>query len=182
MTISLSAADLYDLDPVANWGEELSVGAPVMVIDDVLNLEQQCVVTKIDKQDLTQPHVIDTLTLNNVHLSAQKLLAQLAKTHQKVRNYQQGQTVETPYTTSGSVTSGSPASMTFYIRDATTLTHSVRLTVDTPGSFKVYVDGNSVQDGAVFSGMNEIDVTDALTQAHNGQPTPGVHTVEVYSA
>ena len=72
--------------------------------------------------------------------------------------------------------------MSFYIRDATTLTHSVRLTVDTPGSFKVYVDGNSVQDGAVFSGMNEIDVMDAITQAHNGQPTQGIHKVEVYSA
>ena len=181
MTISLGASDLYDLDPVANWTEELYVGAPVMVIDDVLNLQQQCVITKIDKQDLTQPHAIDTLTLNNVHLSAQKLLAQLAKTHQKVRNYQQGQTVETPYTTSGSVSSGSPAEMTFYIRDATTLTHSVRLTIDTPGSFQVYVDGNSVQGGAVFSGMGEIDVTDSLTQAHNGQPTPGVHTVTVHS-
>jgi hypothetical protein len=181
MTISLGASDLYDLDPVANWTEELYVGAPVMVIDDVLNLQQQCVITKIDKQDLTQPHAIDTLTLNNVHLSAQKLLAQLAKTHQKVRNYQQGQTVETPYTTSGSVSSGSPAEMTFYIRDATTLTHSVRLTIDTPGSFQVYVDGNSVNSGQVFSGMNEIDVMDALTKAHNGQPTPGVHTVTVYT-
>ena len=181
MTISLGASDLYDLDPVANWTEELYVGAPVMVIDDVLNFEQQCVITKIDKTDLTQPHVIDTLTLNNVHLSAQKLLAQLAKTHQKVRNYQQGQTVETPYTTAGSLSSGSPAEMTFYIRDATTLTHSVRLTIDTPGSFQVYVDGNSVNGGRVFAGMNEIDVTDSLTQAHNGQPTPGIHTVTVHT-
>ena len=153
-----------------------------MVIDDVLNLQQQCVITKIDKQDLTQPHAIDTLTLNNVHLSAQKLLAQLAKTHQKVRNYQQGQTVETPYTTSGSVSSGSPAEMTFYIRDATTLTHSVRLTIDTPGAFQVYVDGNAVNGGQVYSGMNEIDVMDALKLSHNGQPTPGVHTVEVHSS
>jgi len=182
MTISLGASDLYDLNPDANWSEELTVGAPVMVIDDLLGLEQQCVITKIDKSDLTQPHVIDTLTLNNVHLSAQKLLAQLAKTHQKVRNYQQGQTVETPYTTSGSVSSGTPATMQFYIRDATTLTHSVRLTVDTPGTFQIYVDGNSVNSGLVFSGMNEVDVMDALTQAHNGQPTPGVHTVSVYSA
>lgn len=181
MTVSLSAADLYDLDPEANWGEELYTGAPVMVIDDVLDLELQCVVTKIGKTDLTQPHVIDTLNLNNVHLSAQKLLAQLAKTHQKVRNYQQGQTVETPYTTAGSVSSDSPAEMTFYIRDATTLTHSVRLTVDTPGMFQIYVDGNAVNGGQVFSGMNEIDITDAMQQAHNGQVTPGAHTVTVHS-
>ena len=91
--------------------------------------------------------------------------------------------METPYTTSGSVTSGSPASMSFYIRDATTLTHSVRLTVDTPGSFTMYVDGNGVGDPPnVYSGMNEIDVTGYLTLAHNGQPTPGLNTVEVHSA
>ena len=35
--------------------------------------------------------------------------------------------------------------------------------------------------GTTYSGMNEIDVTQFLTKAHNGQPTPGVHTVTVYT-
>ena len=182
VTISLSAADLYDLDPEKNWAEELMVGGLVRVIDDVLGIDEECLITKIEKQDLTQPHVLDTLTLNNVHLSAQKLMAQLSKSSQRSPKYLQGQTVETPYTTAGSVSSGSPAEMSFYIRNATTLTHSVKLTVDTPGSFKMYVDGTPVGGGAVFQGMNEIDVLDQLTKAHNGQPTPGVHTVEVHSA
>ena len=177
MTISLSAADLYDLDPVKNWAEELTVGGLVRVIDDVLGLDAECVVTKIEKQDLTQPHQIDTLTLNNVHVSAQKLMAQLSKASQRSPKYLQGQTVETPYTTAGSASSGSPAQMMFSIRSGTTLTHSVKLSVDAPGSFQISVDGNAV--GSVFTGMNEIDVTDQLTKAHNGQPTPGVHTVTV---
>ena len=177
MTISLSAADLYDLDPVKNWAEELTVGGLVRVIDDVLGFDADCIVTKIEKQDLTQPHQIDTLTLNNVHLSAQKLMAQLSKTSQRTPKYLQGQTVETPYTTAGASSSGSPAQMTFSIRDATTLTHSVRLSIEAPGSFTLAVDGNAVS--GTFHGMNEIDVIDYLTKAHNGQPTPGVHTVTV---
>ena len=180
ITVSLSAADLYDLDPDKNWAEELTIGSLVTVIDDTLGTEETCLITKIEKQDLTQPHALDTFTLNNVHMSTQKLMAQAVKNAQRSPKYQQGQTVETPYTTAGSVSSGSPAEMQFYIRDATTLTHSVRLTIDTPGAFQVYVDGNDV--GSVTAGMNEIDVIDYLKQSHNGQPTPGIHTVEVHSA
>ena len=177
MTISLSAADLYDLDPDKNWAEELYVGGLVKVVDDVLGLDAECVITKIEKQDMTQPHVIDTLTLNNVHVSAQKFLAQLSRSNLRSAKYQQGQTVEAPYTTAGSATSGSPAEMTFSIRDGTTLTHSVRLTVDAPSTFTMAVDGNAV--GGAFSGANEIDVVDYLTKAHNGQPTSGIHTVTI---
>ena len=179
MTTSLSAADLYAIDPNKNWAEELKVGGLVKVIDDLTGIEELCVITKIDKQDLTQPHAIDTLTLNNVHLSAQKLMAQLSRSTQRAAKYQQGQTVETPYTVAGAASSSSPASMTFYIRDSTTLTHSVRLTVDAPSAFKLTVDGNLVGAGQTFSGMNEIDVLPYCTHAHNGQPTPGVHTVIV---
>ena len=179
MTISLSAADLYEMDPEKNWAEELYVTGLVRVIDDVLGFDADCLITKIEKQDLTQPHQIDTLTLNNVHLSAQKLMAQLSKTSQRTPKYLQGQTVETPYTTAGSASSGSPAEMTFSIRGTTTLTHSVKLTIDAPGAFTLAVDGNSVGGGMVFQGMSEIDVVDYLTKAHNGQPTPGVHTVTV---
>jgi hypothetical protein len=181
-TISLSAVDLYDLDPTTYADDELTYGGTVRIIDDVLGIDETCIITKIAKTDLTQPHVIDTLTLNNVHLSASKLMAQLSKGVQRYPKYVPGATVETPYTTTGSVSSDSPAEMTFYIRDATTLTHSVRLTIDTPGAFQVYVDGNSVNGGQIYSGMNEIDVMDALTKAHNGQPTPGAHTVEVHAA
>jgi len=104
-------------------------------------------------------------------------MAQLSKTSQRTPKYLQGQTVETPYTTAGASSSGSPAQMTFSIRDATTLTHSVRLSIEAPGSFTLAVDGNAVS--GTFHGMNEIDVIDYLTKAHNGQPTPGVHTVTV---
>ena len=180
-TISLSAVDLYDLDPITYPEDELTCGGTIRIIDDVLNIDDTCIIAKIEKQDLTQPHVIDTLTLNNVHLSASKLMAQLSKRAQRYPKYVPGATVETPYTTAGSVSSGSPAEMSFYIRDATTLTQSVRLTVDTPGSFQVYVDGNSVDGGRVFSGMSEIDVMDSIKKAHNGQPTPGVHTVTVHT-
>ena len=182
MTIALSAPDLYAIDPEANWDEELFVGAPVTVIDEVLGLEEVCVVTKIDKQDLTQPHNIDTLTLNNVHLTAQKLMAQLQKTHQQVIKYQQGQTVETPYTTAGSSTSSSPAVMNFYIRDATTLTHSTRVTIEAPGAFTVDVDGHTSVLSGPGGGVQEVDVLAYLTKSHNGQPTPGVHTVTVHTS
>lgn len=142
VTISLSAADLYDLDPVKNWAEELTIGGLVTVIDDVLGIEQQCVIAHIEKNDLTQPHQIDTLTLNNVHMSAKKLLAQLSKTNQKSPKYLQGQTVETPY----SVAASGSSSMTFNIRDVTTLTHGVRLTVAPPAgsTFYISVDGNTL--------------------------------------
>jgi hypothetical protein len=109
-------------------------------------------------------------------------MAQLSKGVQRYPKYVPGATVETPYTTGGSMSSDAPAQMTFSIRDATTLTQAVRLTIDAPGSFKVDVDDTSVGDGSTFSGMNEIDVTQYLKQAHNGQPTPGVHTVTVYAS
>ena len=38
-TISLSALDLYELDPQKNWGEELRLGTTVMILDPELNLQ-----------------------------------------------------------------------------------------------------------------------------------------------
>ena len=35
-------------------------------------------------------------------------------------------------------------------------------------------------NGTIFGGMSEIDITEWLTKSHNGQPTPGEHTVTVY--
>ena len=78
MTISLSAVDLYNIDPEKNWAEELVVAGTVRVIDDLMELDELCMITEIERQDLTQPHKIDTLTLNNIHINTQKLLAQVA--------------------------------------------------------------------------------------------------------
>ena len=144
-TISLSAVDLYDFDPITYSGDELTYGGTVRITDEVLGIDETCIITKIAKNDLTQPHVVDTLTLNNVHLSASKLMAQLGKGIQRYPKYVPGATVETPYTIAGASSSDTPAQMTFTIRDSTTLTHSVRLTVDTPGEFQIDVDGNPVK-------------------------------------
>jgi hypothetical protein len=182
-TVSLSAADLYDLDPVKNWAEELTIGGAVTVIDDrILDnngnpLQLTAIITKIEKQDLTQPHTLDTLTLDNVHLSAHKMMAQIARAAQRSPKYLQGQTVETPYPGAVAASSTSPGTMTFSIRDVTTLTQAVRLTVDTPGEFTLKVDGTAL--GLTLSGFNNVDVMQYLTTSHNGQPTPGNHTVEV---
>lgn len=182
-TISCSAVDLYDLDPETNWAEELIVGNSVTVTDDLIldsfgnPLELTALITKIEKQDLTQPHTLDTFTLDNVHLSAHKMMAQLGKTAQRGPKYLQGATVETPYTGAVAATSTSPGIMTFQIRDVTTLTHAARLTVDTPSDFTLKVDGTAL--GETFSGVNNVDITQYLTTSHNGQPTPGNHTVEV---
>jgi hypothetical protein len=177
VTISLSATDLYDLNPELNPNEELTIAGTVTVIDDVLGIEQECVIAKIDKNDMTQPHTLDTLTLNNVHLSASKLMAQLGKTAQRSPKYLQGQTVETPYTTAVAASSTSPGTSTFTIRDITTLTHAVRLTIDTPTSFTLTVDGTPL--GQTFAGYSNVDITQYLKQSHNGQPTSGEHYVTV---
>jgi hypothetical protein len=182
-TVSLSAADLYDLDPVKNWAEELTIGGAVTVIDDrILDnygnpLQLTAIITKIEKQDLTQPHTLDTLTLDNVHLSAHKMMAQLGKASQRGPKYLQGQTVETPYPGAVAATSTSPGTMKFSIRAGTTLTQAVRLTVDTPSAFTLKVDGTAL--GQTFSGYYNVDIMQYLTQSHTGQPTPGEHTVEV---
>ena len=55
----------------------------------------------------------------------------------------------------------------------------MRLSIEAPGTFTIDVD-NTVSK-TVYAGMNEIDVTKYLTQAHNGQPTPGVHTIKVHT-
>jgi hypothetical protein len=146
MTISLSAVDLYNIDPVKNWGEELVKGAEVHVIDDLMGLDEVCVITKIDKLDLTKPHAVDTLTLNNVHINAQKLLAQIATREKRMRNYLQGTTVEYPCTAVQLAASGMTAVTEFDIKDTSELIHSVRLNITPPSgaTFVINIDGNPV--------------------------------------
>jgi hypothetical protein len=177
MTISLGAVDLYEIDPNVNWDDELTVGGTVMIRDGDLDLEQECIITKMVKMDLTKPHQIDTLEMNNVHMTTQGYMAQLGGSANKTRKYQQGQTVETPYPTAVAATSTSPGTMTFSIRDVTTLAQDVRLTVDTPGSFTLTVDGTPL--GGTFAGYSNVDIMAYLKQSHNGQPTTGEHTVTV---
>ena len=147
MTISLGAVDLYAIDPEKNWAEELTVGGEVRVIDDVIGLDEECIITKIDKTDLTQPHTIDTLTLNNVHINAQKLLAQIATREKKIHGYMQGQTVESPQVMAQAGDASTPVYMALSIRDVTTLTHGVKLSILPPGTstFKIVIDGKSVK-------------------------------------
>jgi len=177
MTISLGAVDLYEINPNVNWDDELTVGGTVMIRDGDLDLEQECVITKMVKMDLTKPHQIDTLEMNNIHMTTQGYMAQLGGSANKVRKYQQGQTVETPYPAAVAATSTSPGTLTFSIRDVTTLAQDVRLTVDTPGSFTLTVDGTPL--GATFTGYSNVDIMAYLKQSHNGQPTTGEHTVTV---
>ncbi len=177
MTISLGAVDLYEIDPNVNWDDELTVGGTVMIRDGDLDLEQECIITKMVKMDLTKPHQIDTLEMNNIHMTTQGYMAQLGGSANKVRKYQQGQTVETPYPAAVAATSTSPGTMTFSIRDVTTLAQDVRLTVDTPGSFTLTVDGTPL--GQTFAGYSNVDIMAYLKQSHNGQPTTGEHTVTV---
>jgi hypothetical protein len=161
VTFSVSAADLYDLDPQTNWAEELTLGGLVTVSDDVLGIEQQCVISKITKPNLNNPHDIQ-IQLDNVHLNAAKLLANLASAHQTMPKYLQGQTVASPYTTVSQADAAHPAQLYFEIRDVTQLTHSVKLTITPtayqqatstgvqndntlPNAFKIVVDGNAVR-------------------------------------
>jgi len=180
MTISLGAVDLYDIDPNVNWDDELKRGGAVQIIDDDLDLNQECVITKIVKMDLTQPHKIDTLEMNNIHMSTQQYISQLGGSANKTRKYQQGQTVETPFNAGIAASSTSPGTMTFYIRDVTTLTQAVRLTVDTDNTFTLTIDGTAT--GQAYSAYSNVDITQYLTKSHNGQPTPGPHTATVLIA
>ena len=184
MTISLSAVDLYNIDPVKNWGEELYVGGSVRVIDDLMGLDELCIITEIARQDLTQPHKIDTLTLNNIHANAQKLLAQVAAREKKNQAYMTGITVDTPYTASGAASTSSPATMLFNVRAQTQLVHEIRMTVapqDQTSAFTVTVDGAPVGGSSprIYNGFADLDIMTYCTPAHNGQVTPGVHTVVV---
>ena len=147
MTISLGAVDLYAIDPEKNWAEELTVGGAVRVIDDLIGLDEECIITKIDKNDLTQPHTIDTLTLNNIHINAQRLLAQIATREKKIHGYMQGTTVESPQASVQSGDTSTPAYMALSIRDVTTLVHGVKLSILPPGNgtFKMVIDGNPVK-------------------------------------
>lgn len=146
MTISLGAVDLYNIDPEKNWAEELTVGGEVRVIDDVMGLDEMCIITRINKADLTQPHTIDTLTLNNINPNAQKLIAQIATRNKKMYNYMQGQTVEAPQGAASAGDAETPVYMALMIRDVTDLTHAVKMSVRSPGdvAFKIEIDGNAV--------------------------------------
>jgi len=149
-TISLSAADLYELDPEKNWAEELELGGAVTVIDDVMGLQVECIITKIGKNDLTQPHQVDTLTLDNIHMSAQKMFAQLAKTHQTTAKYQQGTTVETPFNIQTLADSSNQAVLEFQIRGMTQVMQGVKVSVNTSPYQQAGSSGvtNTEYDGA----------------------------------
>ena len=184
MTISLSAVDLYNIDPIKNWGEELYLGGTVRVIDDMMGLDETCMITKIAKSDLTLPAQIDTLTLNNIHANTQKLLAQVAAREKKNQAYMTGITVDTPYTASGAASTSSAATMQFNVRALTQLVHEVRLTVnpqDQTKPFTVVVDGQPIGGSSptVFAGCSDLDIINYCATAHNGQVTPGPHTVAI---
>ena len=125
-----------------------------------------------------------SLTLNNIHINTQKLLAQVAAREKKNQAYMTGSTVDTPYTTSGGASVSSPASMQFYVRALTQLVHEVRLTVspqDETAAFTIAVDGHPVggSTAMIYSGFADVDVISYCTTAHNGQVTPGLHTVTI---
>ena len=145
MTISLGAVDLYEIDPNKNWDDELKIGKTIKIIDQDLGLEQECVITKIVKMDMTQPHKIDTLEMENVHLTTQQYLAQIGAAANKTRKYLQGDTVESIHSGGGDATVGNFVETFFELRADTDLTHSVKVTTAALSpAFQINVDGNPV--------------------------------------
>jgi hypothetical protein len=160
VTFSVSVADLYNLDPQVNWAEELHLGTEVTVVDAIMGIEQKCIVTKLTKPNLNQPHDIQ-IQLDNIHPNVPRLLAQLSASQLAAPKYLQGQTVSTPYTAITQADHNTPAYLKFKVRDVTTLAHEIRLVVtgaayqqagtsgvtnssDQPTAFYVSVDGNPV--------------------------------------
>jgi hypothetical protein len=128
ITLSLSISDLYDLDPSRNWTEELKLGGQVTVMDDVLGINTRCTITKINKPNLNHPHEIN-IQLDNVHMNAQKMLANLSNKQLTAPKYAGGQTVSTPFSVSTQADTGNAAELYFDIREVSDLVHSVKLSV-----------------------------------------------------
>jgi len=126
ITLSISVADLYDLDPSRNWAEELKLGGQVTVMDDVLGINTRCTITKINKPNLNHPHEIN-IQLDNVHMNAQKMLANLSKKQLTAPKYAGGQTVSTPFSVSTQADTGNAAELYFDIREVSDLVHSAKL-------------------------------------------------------
>jgi len=162
ITLSLSISDLYDLDPSRNWAEEIKLGGQVTVMDDVLGINTRCTITKIDKPNLNHPHEIN-IQLDNVHMNAQKMLANLSNKQLTAPKYAGGQTVSTPFSVSAQADPDNEARLYFDIREVSDLVHSVKLTVvssplqvaaasgitigtTTTNSFSLVVDGYYVME------------------------------------
>ena len=128
-TISLSALDLYDLDPQKNWAEELRLGTTVMVLDAELNIQEQCLVTKITKDNLEQPHDIQ-IELNSLYATAARSMANINQSSITYPKYLSGQTVSAPYIMSGACTDTTPASLYFEIKEGSTLVPSVTISIN----------------------------------------------------
>jgi hypothetical protein len=145
MTTSLGAVDLYEIDPTVNWNDEITIGGTIRVVDPDLNFDEEFIVTKISKMDMTKPHQFDTLELNNIHMTVQQYTAMLAGSASKTRKYQSGQTVEAIHAGNGEFSSGSMYEDYFEIRNETDLVHSIKLSAfSVVDGFYVTVDGNAV--------------------------------------
>jgi Protein of unknown function (DUF1142). len=146
VSLTVSAIDLYAIDPYINWADEITLGSTVTVVDDVIGFQQECIVSKITRKNLDDPHDID-IQLNNVKLNTAKLLSQIESRQRVQPKYQQGATVATPFTSAVTGDKSNPATASFAIRDITKLTHSVKMTImptELTQAYKLVVDGNSV--------------------------------------
>lgn len=159
VTTTVSAVDLYNIDPYVNWAEELKLGGTIYLFDDALGIHEEAIISKINYKNLDIPHEIE-LQLNNVNLNTAKLLSQVEARQQTEPKYVTGQTVSTPYTATTQADHSTPGILYFNIKDNTQLVHSVKLTVNqTPyqvtgssgtsndggfGTMQIEVDGNPV--------------------------------------
>lgn len=159
LTWEVDAIDLYEMNPTVNWAEELTIGTPVTVQDQILGLDQKCTVSKISKPNLNNPHDI-VLTLDNADKNTSMLLSKLAKTQVNAPKYLQGQTVQAPFVSSQLADANNPAKVTFQINENALIVPSVKLTVlpqpyqvstadgltntAVTGQIAIYVDGTQV--------------------------------------
>jgi len=128
-TISISAIDLFDIDPQKNWAEELSIGTTVRVIDPSIPLDFQCIITKITKNNLEQPHDIQ-IELNNLYTTAARSMANIHATAQTYPKYLSGQTVAAPYATAMYADSNNPATLYFEIKEGATLVPACTVSIN----------------------------------------------------
>jgi hypothetical protein len=126
---TLTAVDLYDIDPQRNWNEELYLGAHVTVVDDIMGIEEQCIVSKLTKSNLNEPQSI-TLELQNVKVDAQKMIANLKQRQLAYPKYLSGDTVAAPHSMTSFADQNNPTELYFEIREGTTLVPSVHLSVN----------------------------------------------------
>jgi len=97
-------------------------------MDDVLGINTRCTITKINKPNLNHPHEIN-IQLDNVHMNAQKMLANLSNKQLTAPKYAGGQTVSTPFSVSAQADTATAAELYFDIREVSDLVHSVKLSV-----------------------------------------------------